>query len=290
MARALRIEYEGALYHITSRGNAKQPVYLSKEDYENFLEILETVVGQYDFILHAYCLMPNHYHLLMETPDANLSSGMRQLNGVYTQKFNREHERVGHLFQGRYKALLVEKESYLLELCRYIVLNPVRARIVEDPKAWPYSSYPQAAGFTKALPYLTTDWILSQFAATKKAATKYYREFVTEGVGLDSPLNNTKNQILLGKEDFIERLMPHLSEKQELSEIPRAQRNLTRPPLDGLLSLDKKTFGISEERDDEFYCAHVVHGYTLKEIADFIGVHYATVSRAVRRVRERTKV
>ncbi len=124
MARPLRIEYSGAVYHITSRGNEKKPVFRDEEDRCTFLDILERVNKRYNWICHAYCLMDNHYHLLIETPDGNLSMGMRQLNGVYTQLFNKRHKRTGHLFQGRYKAILIQKDSHLLEVCRYVVLNP----------------------------------------------------------------------------------------------------------------------------------------------------------------------
>lgn len=134
MARPLRIEFPGAVYHVTSRGHAKQVIFLDVRDYADFLEVLCFVVKRFNWILHAYCLMSNHYHLLIETPDGNLSRGMRQLNGIYTQQFNRRHSRVGHVLQGRYKAILVDKENYLLELCRYIVLNPVRAGIAKGPK------------------------------------------------------------------------------------------------------------------------------------------------------------
>ena len=126
MARPLRLEFPGAIYHLTSRGNARHKVFFTDADRELFLNTLTRVVRRYDWVCHAYCLMANHYHLLVETPKANLSIGMRQLNGIYTQSFNRRHNRTGHLFQGRFKAILVERESHLLELCRYIVLNPTR--------------------------------------------------------------------------------------------------------------------------------------------------------------------
>ena len=140
MVRPLRIEYPGAVYHLTSRGNARDPIFLDDADRYLFLDLLGDLVDRYNWLCHGYCLMDNHYHLLVETIDANLSTGMRQLNGIYTQKFNRQHDRVGHLFQGRYKAIVVEKESYLLELCRYIVLNPVRAKIVNNPGKYRWSS------------------------------------------------------------------------------------------------------------------------------------------------------
>ena len=134
MARPLRIEYPGAVYHITSRGNARGMIFDDDHGMEKFLKVLGTVVKNHRWLCHAYCLMGNHYHLLIETPEANLSRGMRQLNGIYTQSFNRRHGRCGHLFQGRYKAILVEKEKYLLALCRYIVLNPLAAGIMSSPE------------------------------------------------------------------------------------------------------------------------------------------------------------
>jgi len=126
MSRPMRLEFPNALYHVTSRGNAQQNIYLTDADRQQFLNVLNHVCQRYNWVVHAYCLMSNHYHLLIETPDGNLSKGMRQLNGLYTQDFNRAHKRVGHVYQGRYKAILVEKQAYLLELARYIVLNPVR--------------------------------------------------------------------------------------------------------------------------------------------------------------------
>ncbi len=140
MARQLRIEYPGAIYHVTSRGNARSMIYADDKDREDFLRILALVVERYQWLCHAYCLMGNHYHLLIETPEGNLSKGMRQINGVYTQSYNRRHQRVGHLFQGRFKAILVEKESYLLQLCRYIVRNPVAANLCQSVDQWPWSS------------------------------------------------------------------------------------------------------------------------------------------------------
>ena len=140
MARPLRIEFPGALYHVTARGNARAPIFLEDADRQLLLATLGDAHERHGWLCHAYCLMPNHYHLLLGTPEANLSQGMRQLNGLYTQRFNRRHDRVGHVFQGRFKGILVERGAHLLELARYIVLNPVRAGIVACAEAYRWSS------------------------------------------------------------------------------------------------------------------------------------------------------
>ncbi|MFT5117647.1 MAG: putative transposase [Kiritimatiellia bacterium] len=170
MARPLRIEFAGALYHITSRGNGREDIYASDSDRQMWLEVFGEVCRRFNWVCHAYCLMGNHYHLLVETPESNLSLGMRQLNGVYTQRFNRSQNRVGHVFQGRYKAILVEKASYLRELARYIILNPVRARMVRSAKDWVWSSYRATAGFKSPYPWLNVEWLLSGFARRRSTA------------------------------------------------------------------------------------------------------------------------
>jgi REP-associated tyrosine transposase len=163
MARPLRIEFPGAIYHITSRGNARQTIFLDDDDRRSFLLVLDRVVSRFRIVVHAFCLMDNHFHLLVETPEANLSKAIRQLNGVFTQTFNRRHGKVGHVLQGRFKAILVDRDSYLLELCRYVVLNPVRARITRKPDTYAWSSYRATAGLDPAPSFLTVEWILSQF-------------------------------------------------------------------------------------------------------------------------------
>ena len=175
MARPLRIEFPNALYHITSRGNRGEDIYLSDQDRGAFLNILQQVRERYNWVCHSYCLMSNHYHLLVETPEANLSRGMRHLNGVYTQRFNHAHRRDGHLFQGRYKAILVQKDAYLLELSRYIVLNPVRAGMVRSARDWRWSNYRATAGMAAVPDWLHVDWLLSCFGQRRKQGLLQYR-------------------------------------------------------------------------------------------------------------------
>jgi REP element-mobilizing transposase RayT len=206
MARPLRIEFDGALYHVTSRGNGKRDIFLDDTDRLIFLDTLEEVIKKFNWLSHAYCLMNNHYHLLVETPDGNISSGMRHLNGVYTQRFNKRHNKVGHLFQGRYKAILINKESHLLEVARYIVLNPVRAKLVEKPQFWKWSSF-SATAYGEEHPCVHVDWILSQFSDDVKNAKRQYIKFVLAGVGEDSIWKDVTSQILLGDEVFIEKFL-----------------------------------------------------------------------------------
>ena len=278
MTRPLRIEFKGALYHITSRGNARQAIFLTEEDFADFLTVLCSVVKRYNFILHTFCLMNNHYHLLMETPEGNLSKGMRQLNGLYTQRFNKRHRRSGHLLQGRYKAILVDKDNYLLELCRYVVLNPVRARIAKDPKDWKWSSYQATAGY-KGIPCLTTDWILSQFGKEKRKASRQYQTFVASGIKAASPLKEIKGQLFLGQEHFTDKIEHLLQGKEKLKEISKDQRYVTRLPLNEILKYkDKKS------KNQAIYIAHLQYGYTLKDIAEYLAVHYTTVSRVIKRI------
>jgi putative transposase len=146
MARPLRLEFAGALYHVTSRWDRREDIFVDDEDRRDWLEVLSSTCLRFNWVVHAFCQMSNHYHLLLETVNGNLSRGMRQLNGHYTQIFNRRHGLVGHLFQGRYKAILVQREGYLLELSRYVVLNPLRARMVAGLDRWPWSSFPYLTG------------------------------------------------------------------------------------------------------------------------------------------------
>ena len=231
MSRPLRLEFAGALYHITSRGNGRNLIYLQDDDFELFLQILANVCERYNWVVHAYCLMSNHYHLLVETPDANLSQGMRQLNGVFTQSMNRKHHRVGHLFQGRYKAILVDKDAYLLELCRYIVLNPVRANMVSTPDEWPWSSWHCMLGNVESPVWLSTDTLLVPFAKNRQDAIQCYIDFVKSGVG-KTVWDALQHQIFLGDEAFVVRHQAMQDGLEgDLLEIPFNQRSATPLPL-----------------------------------------------------------
>jgi len=278
MSRPLRIEYAEAVYHVTSRGNARRSIFKDETDREMFLRILEEVNDRYHWFCHAYCLMNNHYHLVIETPDGNLSKGMRQLNGVYTMRFNRRHGSVGHVFQGRYKAIVVQKESHLLEVCRYVVLNPVRVKVVEAPERWRWSSYRAAAGMEKAHPCLTTDWVLGQFGSKKRTAEKRYRAFVMDGIGGHRIWEDVEGQSILGDGDFVNRLIDYVRGYEEVKEIPKVQRYLNRPRLTEIF---KNTRGEKRRRDRGIAEAVERWGYSEREVANHLRLHYSTVSRLI---------
>lgn len=281
MARPLRIEYPGAVYHVTSRGNARQPIFRDERDREALLTTLHRVTARYRWLCHAYCLMTNHYHLVVETPEGNLVRGMRQLNGVYTQTFNRRHGRGGHLFQGRYHAVLVQKESHLLTACRYVVLNPIRARAVQRPDRWKWSSYAGTAGIKAPHPCLTTDWILGQLGRTRGDAAQRYRAFVQAGIGAESIWSQVKGQTLLGREDFVQRLIGYVRGRETTKEIPKSQRYVTRPALATLFREQSRRAGGRERMDRKMVEAVERYGYTQKALADFLGLHYSTISRLI---------
>jgi len=282
MARPLRIEYPGAVYHITSRGNAREAIALADDDRDDFFHVLGTVVERHSWRCYAYCLMTNHYHLLIETPTANLSRGMRQMNGLYTQRFNRRHARVGHVFQGRFASIVVDRESYLLELARYVVLNPVRAKMVRRPDSYRWSSYRATAGLEEEPSWLTTDAILQEFGSRRAAARERYRAFVSEGVGRVSPWDDLRGQVLLGSDSFVERLEPALRDKSEVAEVPRRQRLAGRPALASLLPRPSGGAG-KVSRDRAIREAVLDHGYTLAAVARHLGLHYATISKIANR-------
>ena len=224
---------------------------------------------------HAWCQMSNHYHIVVETVEGNLSQGMRQLNGVYTQHINSAYQRVGHVFQGRYKSILVEKESYLLELARYVVLNPVRAGIVDDPQQWSWSSYAAMTGEKQAPPWLQTDWILGQFNRNRGQAVMGYVDFIRAGAGMPSVWERLRGQVYLGSDAFLQRIQA-LSDKTSIAEIPRTQRR----PLAQPLTYYRESIA---DPNAAMSAAYATGDYTMRQIADAFGVHYSTVSRALKK-------
>jgi REP element-mobilizing transposase RayT len=276
MSRPLRLELSGGLYHVTSRGDRREAIYSDDTDREAWLETLAQCCERFNWAIHAWCQMTNHYHLVIETAEANLSAGMRQLNGVYTQKVNRRHNRIGHVFQGRFKGILVERDSYLLELARYVVLNPVRAGMVKHVRQWEWSSYHAMVGTAARPPWLHTEWLLGRFGARRPRQIERYIEFVQEGLRGPRVWEQLKGQIFLGSEAFVERMQGELAAaaKDTIKEIPRLQRRALAKSL-------AYYRGAFDDAKSAMAAAYATGDYTLQAIADAFGVHYSTVSRAI---------
>lgn len=265
MARPLRICIPGGVYHVIARGNERAPIYRDDADRFRFLRTLALVVDRFGWLCHAYCLMGNHYHLVVETPRPNLPTGMQQLNGPYAQGFNERHGRCGHVFQARYRSILVEKDSHLLALCRYVVLNPVRAGLCPGPGAYYWSSYQATAGQAPAERFLVTDWILASFATSRLAAQERYRAFVAEGELTD--LGGRVQGERLGSTTLLTESFGH---DPPLAEIPRVQVEPLPPTLAAIFAGDPYA---------PVSTAYRRHGYTLRAIAEHLDCHYSTVSR-----------
>jgi putative transposase len=246
MARPLRIEYPGAFYHITARGNERRPIFRDNGDYERYIGNLESTTERYGALIHCFCLMPNHYHLLLETPRGNLQAILHHLNTAYTNYFNRKTGRVGHLFQGRYRAILVEKDSYALELSRYIHLNPVRAKLVDHPSGYPWSSYLAYIGRVNGWDWLRTDFILDQISSDGRRAQARYGEYVKEGIekGGPDPLEKVVASTLLGSEKFMkwvrEKWIDRIASHRDL---PALRKLSLRPDFVSILRESEKRFG-----------------------------------------------
>jgi REP element-mobilizing transposase RayT len=217
MARPLRMEWPGALYHITDRGNEKKAIFRDDEDRHRLLQYVAEGADTFQLCIHAFCLMDNHYHFEIETPRGNLSQAMQWLNTAYTVSFNRRHGRSGHLFQGRYKAAVVEKESHLLELTRYIHLNPVRAGMVARPEEYIWSSYLEYIAGRRRWMWLETEWALGRFEGTNAGARRRYRRFVEEGIfrELPDPLEQMIGGTILGSDRFMEKVQAHLLDHRD---------------------------------------------------------------------------
>lgn len=277
MARQLRVSFPGAIYHIISRGNKRQPIFLCDADRLIFLDILESIIKHYNWICHSYCLMDNHYHLMIETREANLSVGMQRLNGLYSQKFNKKHNTVGHVFQGRFQSILLERESYLLELCRYIVLNPVRAKMIEHPKDYFWSSFRATCGLERSPSYLTVDWVLSQFHDLPVLARALYHDFVVAGIEQNSNPSNTKNSVILGSEKFLETVKKF---KILTKEVPIKQLSQLDPDLHHAIE-DTNRFN-REDRNHLIRNLYYKHRYKMIELAKAFELHYSTVSKIIK--------
>ncbi len=258
MARRPRIEFPGALYHTYSRGNSRNHIFHSDADFRAFLRLLKHVIDEHGWVIHSYCLMPNHYHLLLETPGAMLSSGMKILNGAYAQRFNKKYGEVGHLFQGRFNSKLIDKDDYFMALLRYINMNPVDARIVPFPCDWKWSS-------CRALLRQDTEdlccnpgFALSLFGSDPHEARLQLEDFILNSRPLDVP----DEYLLDDKVDYCDR-----------------------PGLAQLLDRSVKTRFLAGQMHD----AHAEYGYSIGEIADFLEINATTVRRAIGRHKSQSR-
>ncbi len=299
MSRPLRIEVEGAFYHITARGNEKRPIFLVERDFTRFLGRLERMYEHYGVLIHSYVLMANHYHLLLETPRGNLSAALHDLNTAYTNYFNRRHDRVGHLFQGRYRGILVDKDNYLLELSRYIHLNPVRARMVRRPEAYRWSSYGSYLSPRSTPEWLRREDVLGQMDNNLSKGRRKYRQFVEEGLRSEirDPLKEVIAGIALGGERFCEGVRKRVEELKGGSEFSGLREVHRKTDVQVIVEKVASFYGVSEERIAQrghpphpgsqvaLYLARKKTDLSLNEIAGFFGGrHYTAVSAAFRRM------
>jgi len=295
MGRPLRIEYPGALYHITSRGNERKKIFLDDGDRNSFLEILKDYHDRYGILIHSYVLMDNHYHLILETPRANLLKVMHGINGRYTGYFNRRYKRTGHLFQGRYRGILVEKDAYLLALSRYVHLNPVRARVVEEPEQYRWSSYPGYIGKEKRSEWMEYSWLLSQFRNDIPLAQKEYLKYTEEALQkkLENPFKGLHGQVILGGEKFIQKVKGMLRGKSLSCEIIERKRLKDTPQPDEMIKIVARACKVKEEaikdtgnrnnraRKIAIYLVQRHTGLSNNEIGTlFGGIHYSAASKA----------
>jgi len=277
MTRPLRIVFPGANYHVTVRGNARQDIFLSPWDNAYFLSVLSNVVKDFQWRCHAYCLMSNHFHLLLETPLPNLSAGMKLLNSIYSGFFNRNHLKVGHVLQGRFHSPVIKDETHMLVVARYISLNPVEAGIVEKPEQWEWSSYSAIMGLTKVPSFLTVEPILSIFDSEKQTSRKAFGEFVGNGIGIGKPLQI--GTAMVGTGDLSPEVLNAISQIRHNPEFNRRDRYANRKPLDEIFE------GLARNKRDRaarIKFAYHENGYTLAEIGAFLNKSISTISRALK--------
>jgi putative transposase len=290
MARPLRIEYAGAFYHITARGNERKDIFKSARDREKFLCYLQSATERYGAIIHTYCLMNNHFHLLLETPSGNLSQIMRHVNGAYATYFNAKRRRAGHLFQGRYKGILVEADEYAKELSRYIHLNPVRVGAVESPGDYHWSSYSGYVGRKKPPAWLARNFILGYFGSKETRAQREYQDFVEAGLeDSTNPLSEVMGSLILGSENFVQAIREKYLEGQKTDRnLPAAREFEARTTPEQIERVVDKAFRKDSAlaRKVRLYLNHSYTAQNLKEIGIRFGIRESSVSQASRRLNE----
>lgn len=298
MSRALRIEYPNAFYHVMNRGAGRQRIYLIDDDYEMFLEALKESSKFYGIRAISYCLMPNHYHLLLQTPKANLSRAMRHLSGVYTQRFNRLHKKDGSLFRGRYKAILIQEDEYLTHLIRYIHLNPVQANLTQDHSKFAWTSHRQYLRGEDQAPWLHVRLGLAFFASKLKTALKEYREFMKSGIDPKTQAfyGRKKQSPILGDQDFLDRIKEKyiLTDRKLSTEIPEERRITGAATTERIIREVSRSFSQPREallesrrgqrntaRFMALSLARELSGLRLSELAEVFGIRsYRTVGTA----------
>ena len=286
MARPLRVDYPGAFYHVINRGNNQEDIFKNDRDKEKFLGYLEKASERFSIIIHTYCLMSNHYHLLVETPEPNLSATMQWINVSYATYFNRKRDRHGHLFQGRFKSILIDADVYLKHLSRYIHLNPVRAKMTSIPSEYLWSSYPFFIGKQKSPKFLKTEWLLSNFGRNKKEAKRNYKDFVEGGdiKGMENPSRHVTEGFILGDTDFVNWVKEtFLSKRHDEKEIPQLKK--LKPKISPGLVVQAvcKEFDCREERiitkgrkknkarEVAIYLARDISGLSGRDLGDYFG-------------------
>lgn len=295
MSRAIRIEFEGAYYHITARGNERKAIFKDSIDYEAFIEMLGKARKKYKVIICCYVLMPNHYHIVIGTPGGNLTKAMKHIQTEYAMYYNRRHRRSGHLFQGRYKALIIDKDRYLLELSRYIHLNPLRARIVRRLEEYPWSSYPEYVG-RRGTGFLDSGIVLEKFDGKGVDKHKRYREFCYEGKGInwEGFKKDIYGGIILAGRGFTEKIKERLRKRKVSREIPYRKNFMERQSQENILKgvakyykLDKGDI-LKEKREPRKVAIYLLRRHTgldLRTISGLLGgVHYSAVSKIVSRL------
>ena len=282
MSRPLRLVFEGALYHITARGDRQEPIFEDDVDRHNLIRLFGQSMERFDASVFTYCLMSNHYHLVLQTRRANLSRLMRHINGVYTQAYNRRHCKSGHVFQGRFKAVLVDRDSYFLEVCRYVDLNPVRAGLVSQPQQWAWSSYRAHIGESDVPVWLDSAKLHRQIApgAPQRDGPTRYAQFVAEGSNVRLWEEALTAQIYLGGPSFVQQMQHNLGSPLQ-KETPREQRQIGKQSL--------CWYRQQPDRNAAIFGAYLDGGYTLSAIADAFGLSVSRVSRLIRAIEAKGK-
>jgi REP element-mobilizing transposase RayT len=274
MARPLRVHIPGTLYHVMSRGNAKAQIFIEDADYTHFIGLVARTVARFRVSCRAFCLMPNHFHLLLEPTTLPVSRMMQQLNSAYSQFFNRRCRRVGHVLQGRFKAVLVDQDQYFRQVLRYIVLNPVKAGLVRDPAAWPWSSYRDTAGMERRHAFLSLDSVWKTFdSGCDVRAQEQFVRFVTAAQEIIEP----EDSLIFGSATFAQRIGAAIEHHKEDQDLLYAERYVARPTLQEILVQSSTSPGVDESICQAFFR----HAYTLREIGDFVGLHPGTVWKRI---------